>query len=188
MGRRLDSGLPPAAELAGTDGLLAVALPATKAVWNGHGSVPFPRAATNGIVQIRHSSDATLDTSFRVRGVVRGLALTPDHLVAAVEGPAGGHIEWFDTQTGRRQGEIAANVATEGWRRGLAADGSRVVFATSTENGPSTLWLLDLSSGQRTMLARRQATVFDLSLDGSQLVWAELGAKQSAVVSLTVNG
>lgn len=170
-------GLRLAAVVAAAEGLIVLARPQQQA------PEPLPRAVPNGQVEVRRSRDASLVATFRPRGVVRRLALSQEYAVAVVQASDGEHIEWFAARTGARGGDVRAG----GDASALSASGHLAVFVEEGSEGTSTLWLLDLRSGRKTLLTRVHGDLISPSVLGTRVVWGERDmVKGSRVLALEV--
>ncbi len=161
------------AVIAAGQGLVATALAQQTTRWSGTGPLVFPRGDADGTIEIRRSTSGALVTAVQAGGVVRALAVTARRLVAVVRRAGQSYVAWYDARTGDARGEIAASVALDDWRRPLAVAGDRAVFVDGVWPRMSSIWLLDLRTGRRRLLLRRANPVYDLSLVGRRLVWAE---------------
>ena len=174
-------GLPPAAEIAASDGRIALVAPAAAASWGGVSSgapyPDFPRAATNGLVEVRRSSDAALVTRFRPAGIVRAIALSRRYAVVLVASGKSVRIEWYDVGSGARLGSTPVPSSTA---RTLSASGEGVVFAVG-----KAVRLLNLRSGSQRELWQASSEPVGLSITGGRVVWGENSGKVARVLALT---
>ena len=169
-------GLPPAALIAGSNGRLALVAPAQTASSNGR-TFDWPRAATNGTVQIRDAKSARLLTSFRPQGIVRAIALSATRAVVLVQASAALRVEWYDADSGNRLGSTRVPGSTA---RHLSTDGRFTAFAAG-----KTVRVLDIETGVQRIVSTATSEPVGLSVRAGRLVWGENGAHTGRIVSAT---
>lgn len=152
------SGLPPAALIAGAAGRLALVQAAATSSSNGRGSLDWPRAATDGRVDVRDTATGRLVTSFRPHGIVRAIALSSIRAVVLVESGAMRRIEWYDSDSGERLGVVPVRAGT------LSTDGRLVAFTSG-----GTVHVLDLETGTQRIVGRGATT--SASVHGHRILW-----------------
>jgi hypothetical protein len=156
-------GLPAAALIAGAPGRLALVQPATRG--SSSGAIDWPRAKPGGKVEIRDSSTRRLVASFRPRGTVRAVALSPTRAAVLAQRGTRQRIEWYDARSGGRLGSAAAPPGTA---RALSTDGRFVALTVG-----KTVRLLDLRSGVQRTLRRAATQPIGVSVLAGRVVWAE---------------
>jgi len=163
--------LEPPAIIAAGDGLIALVPPPRHWVWVGANA--GPPAAPDGKVQILDSSGVHV-ASFQPHGVVRALSISREHAVAAVETNHRMELEWYDPQTGVRQGQLRV----EGSVGSLSTSGDLTAFFTGQNPNAAKLWLLDLRTGERLLLTNTKHGGYSIgpSVFGRRVVWGEAGA------------
>lgn len=162
--RVLARGLPPAALIAAASGRVALAQPERAAA--AVNSFDWPRAATNGAIQVRDSNSGRLVTSFRPAGIVRALALSATRAVVLVESTGKRfRIESYDASSGARLSSTPA-AATVTSR--LSTDGRYVAY----DDG-HTVRVLDLDTGAQRAVwhASASLTIVGLSVVDGRLTW-----------------
>ena len=182
--------LPPAAEIGAGDGLLALVEPEKSWTGDGADGVEFPRAATDGRVEIVRASDGRLSSSFRPHGIVRAIAVSRRHVVLVVENGSAVRMEWRNPATGSLERAVAlpgpvaplGAVVPLGSVAGVSTSGDLAV----TLHGDHIIWVVDLRTGKRLTLDRGPAHVVGLSVVGRRLVWGERTAHSSHILQLTV--
>ncbi len=162
--RKVVAGLPPAALLAGADGRLATVPAAAAASSNGK-TFDWPRARLDARVAVRRTSDWSVVTSFRPRGVVRGIALSASRAVVLVSSGLSRRIEWYDLGSGAMHGSAHVPPATDGT---LSTDGRFVAFVVA-----STVRVLDLSTGAQRIVGQAPFGPGGISVVSGRLVWGQ---------------
>ena len=169
-------GLPPAALIAGDAGRVAIVAPATAASSNGR-TFDWPRAATNGDVQIRDSTSARLLASFRTDGVARAVALSQRLAAVLVQVGSGLRLEWYDAGSGRRLGSASVPRSTA---QSVSTDGRFIVFSVG-----NSIRALDTAAGGKTTVRwRGSRPPVGLSVRAGRVVWGEDVGATARILSL----
>ena len=161
-----DRRLPAAALIAADAGRIALVEPAKSASSTGK-TFDWPRAATNGKVEVRATATGAVLSSFAPRGAVRAIALAGGKAVVLVATSGGPRFEWYDASTGARLGTASAPSGTA-FR--ISTDGNEVAFAAL-----DTVRVLDLGTGAQRVLARTTGAPVGPSVTDGRVVWVENG-------------
>jgi hypothetical protein len=154
--------LPPTVMFAVAGGRILLVQPLREFAGNGAGG--WPRAARNGLVEVRDLATGRVEASFRPQGIVRSVALTRSRALVLVEFDGARTVESYDVHTGRRVGSVRAPVSL----RRLALDGNLVVMPLNEQ-----VSVFDLATGRRWVVARTRFNTVGLSIRDGLVVWGE---------------
>ena len=129
-------------------------------------------------VEVRDADTGRLETSLRLGGAPRAIALGGDYVAAIVRRGNSPRLEVRDLATGELRGAVPLRGRLG---HALSAAGDSVVYSTGL-----AIHVLDVTTVRSTRVALAAAPPIGLSIEGRRIAWAENARGRAWIKSLTL--